>query len=143
METPRENYREDGYAVTYEAAIAALKKRSGIAVDSTDPLLDVVTLNNLYLDALHRLMLRHEKAMKETMLDVVRDTATRFDEVVALLRANTIENSLSVIREHQKAMTEHRAAVRDLARTVMIFCGTSLGATLAMLFMIFRLARGV
>jgi hypothetical protein len=140
METPKES---SGIAVTYEEAMEALRRRSGISVNSDDPLLDVVTLNNLYLEALNNLMSKHEGAMKDTMLDVVRDTISRFDEVVKLLRANTIENSLAVIKAHQDAMNAFRTEMLGLALTTKIFCGIALGLNFLFLFLvIFRLMRG-
>jgi hypothetical protein len=113
-----------------------------LLVDRQDPLLCVITLNNLYLEALNGLMLTHEKVMKETMLEVVRGTVTRFDEVVGLLGSNTVENSMTMIKSHQRAMTEHGEAMKNLARTVMVFSIGSLGATfLALFILLFWLAR--
>jgi hypothetical protein len=145
VETQRKENKEvpGEFAITYDEAMEALRRRSGISVNSDDPLLDVVTLNNLYLDALHRLMSKHEGVMKDTMLDVVRDTVARFDEVVKLLRNNSVENALAVIRQHQEAMNEFRSAMGFLAFNVKIFCGVTLGASfLALIVVIFRLVRG-
>ncbi|MDR2744418.1 MAG: hypothetical protein LBB66_04390 [Desulfovibrio sp.] len=141
MATPGES--QNDFGITYDAAIEALRRRSGIPVSSEDPLLDVVTLNNLYLEAMHKLMLRHEGAMKDTMLDVVKGTVGQFEEAVKLLRSNSVENSLAVISRHQIAMNDFLAAMRRLVFIANVFCGVALGASFLALFaVVFRLMRG-
>ena len=136
------NGKAADFTIAYDDAVKALASMNNLAVDRQDPLLCVITLNNLYLEALNGRMLKHEKVMKETMLEVVRGTVTRFDEVVGLLGSNTVENSMTMIKSHQQAMTEHGEAMKNLARTVMVFSIGSLGATfLALFILLFWLAR--
>ncbi|MDR1090613.1 MAG: hypothetical protein LBL79_06010 [Prevotella sp.] len=138
---------KDTFVYTYEQVSAELHAKNGISVDKHDPVLCVVTINNLYFEKLNRLMERHAKAMKGYMSETTKDMTQDLEKEIRIFakaaKKMSIDNAMAGIVVHQKSMDAFLVEMRALATTTKVFCGMAIGASaFLLLVMIFSLVRG-
>jgi uncharacterized coiled-coil protein SlyX len=147
--------KKDEYASTYEEAKSAIAKANHITVDIQDPVLCVVTVNNLYLGHLNLLLNRHSEAfrgfMGEASKGMTQCMTQSFEKEIKMfadtLKEKALENVLAGIAAHQKAMdgfqTEMRVLTENTKQFAKQLCLTALGGSLLLVAVIICLARGV
>jgi class 3 adenylate cyclase len=139
---------DDDFSIAHDKAVASISHNNGITVSKDDPVMCVVTLNNLYLDALDKVMKHHGRALREFMGESAGDLAQAFDKELSgfadTLKKMALENLLVELNAHQRAMGAFKEEMRVLASGTKLFCGIALGTSLLILIaVVLRLARGV
>jgi class 3 adenylate cyclase len=139
---------DDDFRIAHDKAIAVMSSQNGIAVGKDDPVMCVVTLNNLYLDALDNVLKHHGRALRGFMGESAGDLAKAFDKELSgfasTLKNMALENMLADIAAHQNAMNEFKNNMVILANNVKLFCGIALGVSFfILLVVVLWIMRGV
>jgi hypothetical protein len=140
--------KADEYNCTFEEAKARISKDNSISVGLQDPVLCVVTINNLYLEHLNKLMNGHANALKGFMGASAEGMAQAFDSKIEAfadaLKKSALENVMAEIVAHQKSMDSFREEIRVLTANVKPYCLAALGASIIVLLVVItRFARGM
>lgn len=104
--------------LTLEDARLLIMSKNGLPIAASDPIMMLVTLMLAFADDYETMLERHNRAITAAMKGVVASARhslggeiERFAEQV---RSTTLENVVLLILQHQKAMSAHQQAMRQM-----------------------------
>ena len=130
----------DGVGLSIDAVRTILFKDHGFALDKDDPTLAVVAINNAFLHEVHKLLTRHEAALRACMGEATEGTVKAIQDEARLFAADfkeaAIQNTLLKVGEHQRSMGEFLGALEGHLHTLKLWSIISLGVSVGFLLTI-------
>ena len=106
-----------------EDARLLIMKMNGLPVPESDPLMMLVSLMIAFADDYDAMLARHNKAITATMKGVISNAREGFEKEIQefgnQVRSTTMQNVVLLISEHNKQMSEHLQATRQLTHKIM------------------------